>query len=119
MIGRLTDPVAYGGSPEDAFHLVCPAPPGYGFSDTPSTSGWGIQRIADAWAVLMARLGYARYGARDLIESERAGLESLASRCWAARRDTDIRYWNEPRRGGHFAAMEEPEVIRAFFRLVR
>jgi len=45
------------------FHLVVPSLPGYGFSDRPSATGWGIERIADAWAELMARLGYDRYGA--------------------------------------------------------
>ncbi len=63
-IGPLTDPVAHGGSAADAFHLVIPSLPGYGFSDKPSTPGWGVERIADAWAVLMARLGYDRYGAQ-------------------------------------------------------
>lgn len=274
VIGPLTDPVAHGGSASDAFHVVCPTLPGYGFSDKPSAPGWGVQRIADAWAELMARLGYARYGAHgsdwgnsvttalgqqhpgvlagihvqppiaapdpatfsDLTDRERSALESLAvsesqesgyaaeqstkpqtvgyglvdspvalcawivekyrswidfegdpeelltrdtildnvslywftrsgassarlywesfrqvsewfsksttdtvpvpagcsvfprevprpSRRWAARRYTDIRYWNEPARGGHFAALEQPELwvaeLRNFFRLVR
>ena len=46
------------------FHVVCPSLPGYGFSDKPAEPGWGVQRIADAWAELMARLGYTRYGAQ-------------------------------------------------------
>ncbi|MEV6559724.1 epoxide hydrolase family protein [Nocardia sp. NPDC051756] len=274
VIGPLTDPVAHGGDPADAFHLVCPSLPGYGFSDRPSEPGWGIDRIAAAWAVLMERLGYERYGAAgsdwgtsvstrlaqldaehvlgihlvpplappdpdtfdDLTEREQAALRTLEeagrwesgysrmhatrpqtvgyglvdspaalcawiiekfwswtdcdghpenaltrdelldnlmlywlpgtgasaarlywesieqvdewisgavrdtvdvptgcsvfpkelqrpSRRWATRRFTDIRYWSEPARGGHFAAFEQPglfvEDVRAFFRLVR
>jgi epoxide hydrolase len=265
-IALLTDPP----DPRDAFHVVCPSLPGYGFSDRPARRGWTVQRIAAAWAQLMARLGYARYGAAgsdwgtsvstwigkldpahvagihlvpplaapdpatfdDLTPAERAALADLErgqadgdgysmqqatrpqtigyglvdspallaawivekfrawsdpasaltrdqlldnlmlywlpatgasaarlywesfrevqrtfagettdevrvptgcsvfphenprpSRRWAARRFTDIRYWNEPDRGGHFAAFEQPELfaaeLRAFFRLVR
>lgn len=274
IIGPLTDPVAHGGHAEDAFHVVCPSLPGYGFSGKPTAPGWGISRIAAAWAELMALLGYNRYGAQgsdwgtsistllaqhdpahvagihltpplappdpatfgDLTDAERAALASLElsgrqgtgysqvqatkpqtigyaltdspaalcawiiekfwawtdhdgdlgsvltrdelldnvmlywlprtgasaarlywesigevnewisgqvtdrvrvpvgcsvfprelqrpSRRWAARRFTDIRYWNEPARGGHFAAFEQPELfvgeVRSFFRLVR
>ena len=64
VIGPLTDPTADGGEAADAFHLVCPSLPGYGFSDKPTRPGWGVRRIADAWAALMARLGYRRYGAQ-------------------------------------------------------
>ncbi len=64
VIGPLTDPVAHGGRAEDAFHVICPSLPGYGFSDPTVTTGWDIQRIAEAWKVLMARLGYERYGAQ-------------------------------------------------------
>jgi pimeloyl-ACP methyl ester carboxylesterase len=64
VIGPLTDPTPHGGDVSDAFHVVCPSLPGYGFSDQPSRSGWGIERIAAAWTVLMARLGYDRYGAQ-------------------------------------------------------
>jgi epoxide hydrolase len=64
VLGPLTDPPAYGGGdPADAFHVVCPSLPGYGFSDKPARAGWGVERIADAWAELMARLGHRRYGA--------------------------------------------------------
>jgi pimeloyl-ACP methyl ester carboxylesterase len=274
VIGPLTDPTAHGGDASDAFHIVCPSLPGYGFSDKPIRPGWGIERIAAAWTVLMARLGYERYGAQgsdwgtsisasigqqdpqhvvgihltpplappdpatfdDLTERERAALASFEraaewdtgysrehatrpqtigyalvdsptalaawiiekfwawtdsdghpenvltrdelldnlmlywlprsgassarlywesirqvdewisgtttdtvsvptgcsifpkelqrpSRRWAERRFLDIRYWNEPERGGHFAAFEQPELfvdeVRAFFRLVR
>ena len=274
VIGPLTDPTAHGGDAADAFHVVCPSLPGYGFSDKPARPGWGVERIAIAWAVLMARLGYDRYGAQgsdwgtsvsaligqqdpdhvagihltpplappdpatfdDLTERERAALASLEhaaerdsgysqehatrpqtigyalvdsptalcawiiekfwawadcnghpenvltrdelldnlmlywlpragassarlywesirrvnewisetssdtvpvptgcsifpkelqrpSRRWAEKRFLDIRYWNEPERGGHFAAFEQPELfveeVRAFFRLTR
>ena len=64
VIGPLTDPLAHGGRAEDAFHLVCPTLPGFGFSAKPQTTGWGVDRIAAAWATLMQRLGYARYGAQ-------------------------------------------------------
>jgi pimeloyl-ACP methyl ester carboxylesterase len=274
VIGPLTDPTAHGGVAADAFHVVCPSLPGYGFSDRPARTGWGIERIADAWGVLAARLGYRRYGAQggdwgtsiatslaqrhpehlagihltpplappdpatfgDLTERERAAIGALErarewesgysqeqatrpqtigyalvdspaalcawivekfwawtdcdghpenvltrdelldnvmlywlpgtgasaarlywesirrvnqwisgsiddtvavptgcsvfpkelqrpSRRWAERRFRDIRYWNEPARGGHFAAFEQPELfvdeVRSFFRLVR
>ena len=265
VIGPLTDPTAHGGDAADAFHVVCPSLPGYGFSDKPTRAGWGVERIGDAWAELMARLGYARYGAQggdwgasvttcigeqdpehvagihlnmpialptsldDLTEGEQAALASIdayqrsdsgyskqqstrpqtvgyglvdspaglcawivekfwswtdndgspddtltrdelldnvmlywlpatgassarlywesfdrarfgqvgvptgcsifpkeifrPSRRWAEARYTDLRYWNELERGGHFAAFEQPETyvdeVRAFFRLVR
>jgi len=64
VIGPLTDPPAYGGDAADAFHLVCPSLPGYGFSGKPDATGWSVQRIASAWAQLMDRLGYSRYGAQ-------------------------------------------------------
>ncbi|HEV8559374.1 MAG TPA: alpha/beta fold hydrolase [Actinophytocola sp.] len=270
VIGPLTEP----DDPADAFHVVCPSLPGFGFSDKPDRPGWTVQRIADAWAVLMDRLGYPRFGAQggdwgtsvstclglqhpsrvagihltpplaapdpatfdDLSDAERAWLEELKeigtwetgyatemstkpqtigyslvdspaglcawiiekfqswtdsagspedaltrdqlldnlmlywlprtgasaarlyresfrqisdwilkstsdtvsvptgasifpretvrpSRRWAGRRFTNIVYWNEPPRGGHFAAFEQPELfvaeVRAFFRLVR
>ncbi|HLY83401.1 MAG TPA: epoxide hydrolase [Acidimicrobiales bacterium] len=64
VIGPLTDPTAHGGERADAFHVVCPSLPGYGWSDKPSHAGWGVDRIARAWAELMSRLGYDRYGAQ-------------------------------------------------------
>jgi pimeloyl-ACP methyl ester carboxylesterase len=63
-IGPLTDPTAHGGAPADAFHLVLPSLPGYGFSGKPAELGWESGRIARAWDVLMKRLGYARYVAQ-------------------------------------------------------
>jgi pimeloyl-ACP methyl ester carboxylesterase len=63
-VGPLTDPTAHGGTPEDAFHLVLPSLPGYGFSGEPTELGWESGRIARAWAELMDRLGYTRYVAQ-------------------------------------------------------
>jgi pimeloyl-ACP methyl ester carboxylesterase len=63
-IGPLTDPTAHGGAAEDAFHLVLPSLPGYGFSGEPAGIGWDAGRIAQAWAELMHRLGYSRYVAQ-------------------------------------------------------
>jgi len=64
VIGPLTDPAAHGGDPRQAFHLVIPCLPGFGFSDKPTGTGWGVPRIADAWITLMDRLGYSRWGAQ-------------------------------------------------------
>ncbi|MER8071674.1 epoxide hydrolase family protein [Streptomyces sp. NPDC094034] len=61
VIGPLSDPTAHGGRPEDAFHLVIPSMPGYGFSERPTTTGWNPDRIARAWVTLMERLGYKRF----------------------------------------------------------
>ena len=60
-VGPLTDPTAHGGTAEDAFHLVLPSMPGYGFSSEPTELGWDAARTARAWAELMRRLGYDRY----------------------------------------------------------
>jgi pimeloyl-ACP methyl ester carboxylesterase len=274
VIGPLTDPTRYGGQAADAFHVVCPSLPGYGFSDRPTDRGWTVARIAGAWVHLMARLGYDRYAAQgsdwgttvttligqqdpehvigihvtpplvapdpatfgDLTAAERAAIAAMErgqksgdgysleqstrpqtigyglvdspallcawivekfqawtdcdghpenvlrrdemldnimlywlprtgasaarlywesfrdvqriftegssdvvsvptgcsvfphenprpSRRWAERRFTDIRYWNEPERGGHFAAFEQPDLfvdeLRASFRVLR
>ena len=77
VIEPLRDPEAHGGSAADAFHVVCPSLPGYGFSEPTRTRGWDPVRIADACAELMSRLGYARYGAQGgdwgaLVTSELA-----------------------------------------------
>jgi pimeloyl-ACP methyl ester carboxylesterase len=64
VLGPLTDPVAHGGDAADAFHVVCPSLPGYGFSDKPREAGWGAERIARAWGQLMQVLGYTRYYAQ-------------------------------------------------------
>jgi microsomal epoxide hydrolase len=64
VIGPLTDPVAHGGQSSDAFHLVIPSLPGFGFSDKPREPGWNMGRIARAWTKLMQRLGYERWAAQ-------------------------------------------------------
>ena len=64
VIGPLTDPTAHGGRAEDAFDVVIPSMPGYGFSAKPTTTGWDPVHIADAWIALMRRLGYARFVAQ-------------------------------------------------------
>jgi pimeloyl-ACP methyl ester carboxylesterase len=64
LIDRLTDPTAHGASASDAFHVVIPSMPGYGFSVKPASTGWGPERMGQAWAELMERLGYTRYVAQ-------------------------------------------------------
>jgi pimeloyl-ACP methyl ester carboxylesterase len=64
IIEPLTDPTAHGGSASDAFHLVIPSMPGYGFSGKPTSTGWGPERIAQAWTTLMKRLGYKHFVAQ-------------------------------------------------------
>jgi pimeloyl-ACP methyl ester carboxylesterase len=64
VIGPLTDPAAHGGDPADAFHVVVPSLPGYGFSGKPAAAGYGVERIAETWVKLMRRLGYKRFVAQ-------------------------------------------------------
>ncbi len=64
VIEPLVDPTAHGGSAQDAFHVVCPSLPGYGFSGKPSEPGWGVEKIAEVWDQLMLRLGYDKYWAQ-------------------------------------------------------
>ncbi|AQZ65920.1 Epoxide hydrolase [[Actinomadura] parvosata subsp. kistnae] len=64
VIGPLTDPAAHGGDPADAFHVVAPSIPGFGFSGPTTETGWNLERVSRAWAELMDRLGYPRYGAQ-------------------------------------------------------
>jgi pimeloyl-ACP methyl ester carboxylesterase len=64
IIDPLTNPTAYGGKAEDAFHVIIPSMPGYGFSGKPTSTGWGVERMARAWDILMKRLGYTRYVAQ-------------------------------------------------------
>lgn len=64
VIAPLTDPEAHGGKAEDAFHLIIPSLPGYGFSGKPASAGWNVERIARAWGKLMTRLGYGRWVAQ-------------------------------------------------------
>src|SRR6266446_5817407 len=87
VIGPLADPTAHGGKAEEAFHVVIPSLPGFGFSDKPTEPGWRLPRIANAWAVLMARLGYNRYvaqggdwgaGVTSWMAKQQAALAALA-----------------------------------------
>ena len=64
IIGPLVDPAAHGGDARDAFHVICPSLPGYGFSGPTREPGWDVRRVAETFAKLMARLGYSRYGAQ-------------------------------------------------------
>src|SRR5260370_3670651 len=66
VLGPLTDPTAHGGKAEDAFHMIAPSLPGYGFSDKPTARGWGIPHISKSWAELMNRTTYARYVAQGV-----------------------------------------------------
>lgn len=110
IIPLLTDPAAHGGDPADAFDVVVPSLPGYGFSDKPKKQGT-LFKIADLWAALMTReLGYERFGAHG------GDWGSTVT-------EFNVQRWTEMPRGGHLAAMEEPELlaadIRAFFRPLR
>jgi Epoxide hydrolase N terminus len=78
-VDPLTDPTAHSGRAEDAFHLVLPSLPGYGFSAAPSELGWDAGRFAQAWGKLMPRLGYTRYVARAVTSAP------LSPTRWAAR----------------------------------
>jgi pimeloyl-ACP methyl ester carboxylesterase len=136
VIGPLTDPAAHGANPADAFDLVIPSLPGYGFSTPVTEPGWGnLFRVAQAWAELMSRLGYGRYavhgtdvgsGVADLlamIAADRVVGTHLTGTVGVAvfAADTTIRSvmdphgaierWSEFDRGGHFPAMETPELL--------
>jgi pimeloyl-ACP methyl ester carboxylesterase len=80
IVDPLANPTAHGGKASDAFHLVIPSIPGYGFSGKPTTTGWGPARIASAWAVLMKRLGYTKYVAQGgdwgAVITEQMGLQA-------------------------------------------
>jgi len=80
IIDPLTNPTAHGGSPSDAFHLVIPSMPGYGYSGKPSTTGWDVAHIARAWVVLMKRLGYTKFVAQGgdwgALVSEQMGVQA-------------------------------------------
>ena len=80
IVDPLTNPTAHGGKASDAFHLVIPSIPGYGFSGKPTTTGWGPTRIASAWGVLMKRLGYTKYVAQGgdwgAVITEQMGLQA-------------------------------------------
>src|SRR4051812_34515543 len=80
LVEPLTNPTAHGGSASDAFHVVIPSIPGYGYSGRPATTGWDCPRIARAWTVLMKRLGYTRYVAQGgdwgALVTEQMGLQA-------------------------------------------
>jgi len=82
IVDPLTDPTAHGASASDAFHLVIPSMPGYGFSGKPATTGWDPARIACAWVVLMKRLGYAQFVAQGSPMSP----SSFSGKSWAGNR---------------------------------
>jgi pimeloyl-ACP methyl ester carboxylesterase len=108
----------------DAFHLVIPSLPGYGFSGKPTTTGWDPARTARAWAVLMKRLGYTRPITIPFAISVFPGELYQAPRSWAERAYPHNRvYFNRLDRGGHFAAWEQPDLfaaeMRAAFRSLR
>ncbi|MFT5014529.1 MAG: pimeloyl-ACP methyl ester carboxylesterase [Patiriisocius sp.] len=83
VIAPLTDPTAHGGTAEDAFHLVIPSLPGFGFSGKPTATGWGIDAIATAWNTLMTRLGYDQYLAQGgdwgSIVTTQIGVQNLGN----------------------------------------
>src|SRR3546814_20594757 len=81
VIAPLTNPAPYGGNPRDAFHVIAPSIPGYGFSDAPTGTGWGVERIAQTWIALIRRLGYDRFVAQggDSSEERRVGKECVST----------------------------------------
>ena len=83
MIDRLVDPRSHGGDPADAFDLVIPSIPGFAFSGPTDSAGWGTARTARAWAELMRRLGYDRYGAHGNDADSPAGLLGWNSQLFA------------------------------------
>ena len=86
VIPRLTDPEAHDGSAADAFHVVVPSLPGYGFSEPTRTRGWDVSRIASAFTELMRRLGYERYGAQGGDWGAQVATRIGAARSGALRR---------------------------------
>ena len=118
VIGPLTDPAAHGADPADAFHIVAPSLPGYGFSDRPTETGWTSDRIATSWTELTARLSWESFLPKGFPPVTVPTACSLfpkeivrPSREAAARRYPNIFYWNAPERRGHFAAFEQPELF--------
>ncbi|MBQ0799227.1 MAG: epoxide hydrolase [Porticoccaceae bacterium] len=83
VIGPLIDPVAHGGDAQDAFHVVCPSLPGYGFSGKPKETGWSIEKIAETWNQLMLRLGYDSYFAQGgdwgAVVTSAIGMQNLGN----------------------------------------
>src|ERR1700732_759716 len=115
VIGPLTDPTAHGGKADEAFHVVIPSLPGFGFSDKPTEVGWGLPRIANAWAVLMARLGYSHYvaqggdwGAGVTSRMAKQGVLGLA----AIHLNLPILFPPPPPPPGGYTAAEQPALAQ-------
>ena len=115
IIDPLVNPTAHGGKASDAFHVVIPSMPGYGFSGKPTRTGWGPERIARAWAVLMKRIGYTRYVAQggdwgalivDMMGAQ-APPELLASTPTCPAR------FHRPSTGGRLPAAQPPAGLSA------
>ncbi|WP_299557599.1 epoxide hydrolase family protein [uncultured Mycolicibacterium sp.] len=113
VIGPLTDPTAHGGRAADAFHVVCPSLPGYGFSGKPGSTGWGVERIAAAWDELMRRLGYARYGAQggDWGAAVTTQLGRTARACVAIH--TNMPFGRPPRQARERPTPQEQQALAA------
>lgn len=106
LLGPLADPVAHGGEAADAFHVVVPSLPGYGFGSKPTEVGWGVERIADAWAELMRRLGYERYVAQGGDWGAPVSI-ALAARDPEHVAGLSLNYPLAPRRGAENPTAEE------------
>jgi len=113
VIGPLTDPTAYGGSAQDAFHLVIPSLPGYGFSAEPTEVGWDPGHVARAWPELMRRLGYDRYVAQggDVGAAVTDAKALQAANGLAAINLNFLRRPPQPEAAAVFAGAPEPEGI--------
>ena len=114
LIGPLTDPVAHGGEAADAFHVVIPSLPGFGFSGPASDGGWTRERIGRAWAVLMSRLGYQRYGVQggDIGGACRRRWRARPGTASSASTSTVVRRCRRSRSGGGAATMTPLEQDR-------
>ncbi|MCZ2837955.1 epoxide hydrolase family protein [Modestobacter sp. VKM Ac-2985] len=115
VIGPLTDPVAHGGRAEDAFSLVIPSLPGFGFSERPTTTGWDLPRTARAWVTLMARLGYDRFVAQggDLgagVTEEMAALTATTPTGLAGMHLNMAMFWPTPQEMAE-ATPEEQQML--------
>src|SRR3989475_643175 len=102
VIPALTDPSRHGGESQDAFHVICPALPGYSFSDKPKQNGWSVEKIAGAWSELILRPGkppgFSKNSGRGPIAMEIPRMRSLAMRCWMTSCCTGCRTQQPPRR---------------------
>jgi pimeloyl-ACP methyl ester carboxylesterase len=130
IIDPLTNPTANGASAADAFHVVIPSMPGYGFSGKPTSTGWGPQRMGRARAALSRLYWEYRGGffnakgvSIPVAVSVFPGERYQSPRSWAETAYPNLIYFNEVDKGGHFAAWEQPllfsEEVRAAFRSLR